>query len=35
MRKYLPEEDEKCVVKKPISMKNLVRIINEEISKNS
>lgn len=32
MKKYLPNEPEKCIVKKPVSMKELVRIINEEIS---
>jgi len=35
MRKYLPEEDEKCVLRKPISTKELVKIINEEISDSS
>jgi two-component system OmpR family response regulator len=32
MKKYLPEEDEKCIIKKPVSMNELVKIINEEIS---
>ncbi|MGI0048287.1 MAG: response regulator, partial [Nitrososphaera sp.] len=32
LKKVLPDEDEKCVVKKPVSMKELVRIINEEIA---
>lgn len=35
MKKYLPEEEGNCIVKKPISMKELVKIINEEISGNS
>lgn len=35
MKKYLPEEEGKCIVKKPISMKELVKIINEEISGNA
>jgi DNA-binding response OmpR family regulator len=29
--KYFPDEGEKCVVKKPVSMKDLVRAINDEI----
>lgn len=32
MKKYLSEEDEKCIIKKPVSMNELVKIINEEIS---
>lgn len=32
MKKYLPDEVEKCIVKKPVSMKELVRIINKEMS---
>lgn len=32
LAKYLPEEDGRCIVKKPVSMKDLVRIINDEIS---
>ena len=35
MKKYLPDEEGKCIVKKPVSMKELVRIINEEMSYNS
>jgi CheY-like chemotaxis protein len=32
MKKYLPEEDEKCIVKKPVSMKELIKIITEELA---
>jgi DNA-binding response OmpR family regulator len=32
MKKYLSEEDEKCIIKKPVSMNELVKIINEEFS---
>lgn len=32
MKKYLPEEDEKCIIKKPVSMKELVKIITEELA---
>ena len=32
MKKYLLDEVEKCIVKKPVSMKELVRIIGKEMS---
>jgi len=32
MKKYIPEEDEKCMVKKPVSMKELVKIITDELA---
>lgn len=35
LKKYLPEEEGKCIVKKPISMKELVKIVSEEISGNA
>jgi len=31
MKKYLPDEVDKCIVKKPVSMRELVRIISKEI----
>lgn len=33
LRNYLPWREEKCIVKKPISIKDLVKIIGEEIGK--
>jgi DNA-binding response OmpR family regulator len=35
MEKYQPEDEGMCIVKKPISMRELVRIINEELSGNA
>jgi DNA-binding response OmpR family regulator len=32
MKSYFPENDEKCIVKKPVSMKELVNTINEELN---
>jgi DNA-binding response OmpR family regulator len=32
LKSILPNQDDKCIVKKPISMKELVKIIGEEIA---
>lgn len=29
--RYLPDRDQGCIIKKPVSLKDLVRIVNEEI----
>jgi DNA-binding response OmpR family regulator len=31
LRKYAPEKDEECVIRKPISTRELVKIIKEEL----
>lgn len=33
LRKHLPEGYDKCIVKKPVTMKDLVGAINQELSK--
>jgi DNA-binding response OmpR family regulator len=33
IRRYLPELDEKCILKKPVLMRNLVMAINGELSR--
>jgi DNA-binding response OmpR family regulator len=35
LKKYLPEDDLKCVVKKPILIRDLVKVINEVLSEES
>lgn len=32
LKRYLPDEAEKCIVKKPVSMNDLVNAINKELS---
>lgn len=31
LARYLPGKDEECIIKKPVSMKDLLRMINEEL----
>jgi hypothetical protein len=31
-RKYLPEEKDSCIVKKPVTIKELVNTINEKLA---
>lgn len=33
MRKYMPENDERCILKKPVSIRDLVKTINDELSR--